>query len=247
MKIVVVTGGSRGLGASIARQSVQRGMGVVLTYQSNAAAAERVVAQLTALGGKAVALQLDVARTSTFATFRDALSAVLRGTWDRASFDVLVNNAGHGLYSPIASVTEEQFDGLFNVHLKGPFFLVQTLLPLIADGGHIVNVTSATVRVATAGVAPYASFKGGLEVLTRYLAKELGDRRIRANSVAPGAIRTELGGGLTPELEALLASQTALGRVGEPDDVGAAVASLISEDNRWVNAQCIELAGGYII
>jgi NAD(P)-dependent dehydrogenase (short-subunit alcohol dehydrogenase family) len=149
--------------------------------------------------------------------------------------------------TPIATVTEAQFDGLFNVHLKGPFFLTQTLPPLIADGGHIVNITSATTRVATAGVAPYASFKGGLEVLTRYLAKELGDRRIRANSISPGAIRTELGGGLNDEFEALFASQTALGRVGEPEEVGAAVARLLVDDNRWINAQNIEVAGGFNI
>jgi NAD(P)-dependent dehydrogenase (short-subunit alcohol dehydrogenase family) len=162
-------------------------------------------------------------------------------------FDYLVNNAGYGLYDPIATVTEAQFDGLFNVHLKGPFFLTQALLPLMADGGHIVNLTSATTRVATAGVAPYASFKGGLEVLTRYMAKEFGDRRIRANSISPGAIRTELGGGLNDEFETLLASQTALGRVGEPDDVADAVASLLADDNRWINAQNIEVAGGFNI
>ncbi|MDB5848595.1 MAG: 3-oxoacyl-ACP reductase, partial [Rhodoferax sp.] len=156
-------------------------------------------------------------------------------------------NAGYGLYSPITTVTQADLDGLFAVHLKGPFLLTQALLPLMADGGHILNMTSATTRVATAGVAPYAAFKGGLEVLTRYLAKELGDRRIRANAVAPGAIRTELGGGLTPEFEALLAGQTALGRVGEPDDVGRVIASLLSADNAWVNAQNIEVGGGYNI
>ncbi|MNI32840.1 3-oxoacyl-[acyl-carrier-protein] reductase FabG [compost metagenome] len=144
-------------------------------------------------------------------------------------------------------MTQEQFDGLFNVHLKGPFFLTQALLPLMEDGGHIINVTSATSRVATAGVSPYASFKGGLEVLTRYMAKELGERRIRANSVAPGAIRTELGGGLNDDFEAMLAGQTALGRVGEPEEIGGVIASLLSEESRWINAQNIEVAGGYII
>ncbi len=143
-------------------------------------------------------------------------------------------------------MTAEQFDGLFNVHLKGPFFLTQTLLPLMEDGGHIVNMTSATSRVATAGVAPYASFKGGLDVLTRYMAKEFGERRIRANSIAPGAIRTELGGGLNDEFE-VLAGQTALGRVGEPEEIGGVIASLLSEESRWINAQNIEVAGGYVI
>lgn len=247
MSIVIITGGSRGLGASIAAQCAKCGMGVILTYNSNRQAAEKVVGAIEAGGGKAVALELDVSSTADFPAFRDAVRQSLATTWNANSFDFLVNNAGYGLYNPIATVTEDEFDGLFRVHLKGPFFLTQALLPLMADGGHIVNVTSATSRVATAGVAPYASFKGGLEVLTRYMAKEFGDRRIRANSIAPGPIRTELGGGLTDEFEALLAGQTALGRVGEPDDVGCMVASLLSDDNRWVNAQNIEIGGGYII
>ncbi|MGX5666652.1 SDR family NAD(P)-dependent oxidoreductase [Rhizobium daejeonense] len=247
MSIVIITGGSRGLGASIAAQCAKRGLGVILTYNSNRQAAEKVVGAIEADGGKAVALELDVSSTAEFPAFRDAVRQALATTWNANTFDFLVNNAGYGLYNPIATVTEDEFDGLFRVHLKGPFFLTQSLLPLMADGGHIVNVTSATSRVATAGVAPYASFKGGLEVLTRYMAKEFGDRRIRANSVAPGPIRTELGGGLTDEFEALLAGQTALGRVGEPDDVGCMVASLLSDDNRWVNAQNIEIGGGYII
>ena len=158
-----------------------------------------------------------------------------------------LNNAGYGLFNPLESVTEAQFDGLLNVHLKGPFFLTQSLLPLMETDSSIVNLTSATTRVATAGVAPYAAFKGGLDVLTRYMAKEFGDRRIRANSVSPGAIRTELGGGLNAEFEALLASQTALGRVGEPQDVGRVIAMLLSEEGRWINAQTIEVAGGYSI
>nr|WP_087575764.1 MULTISPECIES: SDR family oxidoreductase [unclassified Sphingomonas]AJW29566.1 Short-chain dehydrogenase/reductase SDR [Sphingomonas sp. JE1] len=247
MSIAIITGGSRGLGASIAAQCAKRAMGVILTYNSNRQAAEKVVGTIEAGGSKAVALELDVSSTAEFPAFRDTVRQALATTWNANSFDFLVNNAGYGLYNPIATVTEDEFDGLFRVHLRGPFFLTQALLPLMADGGHIVNVTSATSRVATAGVAPYASFKGGLEVLTRYMAKEFGDRRIRANSIAPGPIRTDIGGGLTDEFEALLAGQTALGRVGEPDDVGCMVASLLSEDNRWVNAQNIEIGGGYII
>lgn len=247
MSVVIITGGSRGLGASIATSCARRGMGVILTYNSNRRAAEKVVGAIEADGGKALALELDVSNTGSIPAFRDAVGQALAENWKARTFDGLVNNAGYGLYNPIASVTEEEFDGLFRVHLKGPFFLTQALLPLMADGGHIVNVTSATSRVATAGVAPYASFKGGLEVLTRYMAKEFGERRIRANSIAPGPIRTELGGGLSDEFEALLAGQTALGRVGEPDDVGCMVASLLSDDNRWINAQNIEIAGGYII
>jgi NAD(P)-dependent dehydrogenase (short-subunit alcohol dehydrogenase family) len=247
MKITIITGGSRGLGRSTALQSARRGTGVILTYNSCPEGADAVVSAIRAEGGKAVALKLDVADVASFGDFRDAVAAALQSTWGRTDFDHLVNNAGHGLYNPIATVTEAEFDGLFNVHLKGPFFLTQALLPLIADGGHIVNVSSATARVATAGVAPYATFKGGLEVLTRYMAKEFGGRGIRANAVAPGAIRTELGGGLNDKFETLLASQTALGRVGEPDDVGRVIASLLSDDNAWVNAQTVEIAGGYVI
>ncbi len=243
MSIAIITG----LGASIAIQCARRGMGIVLTYNSNRQAAEKVVGTIEADGGKAVALELDVGNSAAFPAFRDAVGEALAKTWTAETFDFLVNNAGYGLYNPIATVTEEQFDGLFRVHLKGPFFLTQTLLPLMADGGHIVNVTSATSRMATSGVAPYASCKGGLEVLTRYMAKEFGERRIRANSIAPGPIRTELGGGLSAEFEALLAGQTALGRVGEPDDVGCMVAGLLSDDNRWINAQNIEIGGGYMI
>ena len=247
MKIVIITGGSRGLGASTAVKCAERGMGVIVTYNNNPKSAEDVINAITAKGGRAVTLKLDVADISTFPAFRDAVAAELDTVWRRQSFDYLVNNAGYGLFNPIATVTEEQFDGLFNVHLKGPFFLTQTLLPLMENGGHIINMTSATTRVATSGVAPYAAFKGGLEVLTRYMAKEFGERRIRANSIAPGAIRTELGGGLNDEFESMLAGQTALGRVGEPEEIGGVIASLLSDENRWINAQNIEVAGGYII
>lgn len=247
MKVVLITGGSKGIGASTAQKCAAQGMGVVLTYNSNPTSAEDVVKRITKAEGKAVALKLDVAESSTFPEFRDSVTTALRETWGREDFDYLVNNAGYGLFNPIATVTEEQFVGLFNVHLKGPFFLTQMLLPLMAHGGQIVNITSATTRVATAGVAPYASFKGGLEVLTRYMAKEFGDKGIRANSISPGAIRTELGGGLNDEFEAMLAGLTALGRVGEPEDVADAIASLLSNDSRWINAQSIEVAGGYII
>jgi len=247
MKHVLITGGSRGIGASAALHCAQRGMGVILTYNAQPHAAQQVVERIQAEGGTAVALQLDVGNTGSFAAFAANVKDTLQGTRGASALDGLVNNAGFGLFNPIETVTEEQFDGLFNVHLKGPFFLTQALLPLLGNGASIVNVTSATTRVATAGVAPYAAFKGGLEVLTRYMAKEFGERRIRVNAVAPGAIRTELGGGLNDEFEALLASQTALGRVGEPDDVGRVIAGLLSEEQAWVNAQTIEVAGGYNI
>ena len=247
MKVIIITGGSRGLGRSAALECAARGIGVILTYNSHPKGADAVVAEIEAKGGNAAALKLDVGKVETFPMFRDAVVETLRTVWGRSDLDGLVNNAGHGLFEPIASVTEAQFDSLFNVHLKGPFFLTQILLPLMAQGADIVNLTSATTRVATAGVAPYAAFKGGLEVLTRYMAKEFGERGIRANSVSPGAIRTELGGGLNDEFEAMLAGQTALGRVGEREDVGRVVAALLSQDLGWVNAQSIEVGGGYNI
>lgn len=247
MPIVIITGGSRGIGASTALACAERGMGVVLTFNANPEAAEKVVERIRHKGGQATAVKPDVADSASFPAFRDDVARRLEKVWNTDRFNFLVNNAGFGQFNPIVSVTEDESDALYRVHLKRPFFLTQTLLPLMADGGHIVNIGSATTRVATSGVAPYAVFKGGLEVLTPYMAKEFGDRRIRANSIAPGAIRTDLGGGLNDEFEALLAGRTALGRIGEPDDVGAMVASLVGDDNRWINAQNIEVSGGYII
>lgn len=247
MKIVIITGSSRGIGAATAIECAKRGMGVIVTYNNNPQAAEKVVQEIEAISGKATALKLDVADSASFASFQEAVLIELQKIWQRTNFDCLVNNAGYGLFNPIEKVTEAEFDGLLNVHLKGPFFLTQALLPLMADGGQIINLTSATTRCAFVGVAPYAAFKGGLEVLTRYMAKEFGPRGIRANSVSPGPIRTELGGGLNDEFEAMLASMTALGRVGEPEEVGSVIGSLLGDENRWVNAQNIEVAGGYLI
>lgn len=247
MSVIVITGGSRGIGASTAELCARQGHGVILTYHHHPEAAHAVVQRIESAGGKAVALALDVADVSAFAAFREKVLHTLQATWGTQRLSGLVNNAGYGLFSPLESVSEAQFDGLFNVHLKGPFFLTQTLLPLLEDHASIVNLTSATTRVATAGVAPYAAFKGGLDVLTRYMAKEFGERRIRANAVSPGAIRTELGGGLNDEFEAQLAAQTALGRVGEPQDVARVIAMLLSQEGRWINAQTLEVAGGYII
>lgn len=247
MNIVIITGGSRGIGASTALECARRGLGVILTYNSQQAKADEVVRHITEAGGKAAALKLDVGDSRSFADFRSAVERTLSSIWGTTQLAGLVNNAGYGMFKPIETVTEAEFDGLMNVHLKGPFFLTQALLPLMKPGASIVNLTSATTRVATAGVAPYASFKGGLEVLTRYMAKEFGERRIRVNAVSPGAIRTELGGGLNDEFEALLASQTALGRVGEPEDVARVIATLLTDDGGWINAQSIEVAGGYII
>jgi len=247
MGVIVITGGSRGIGAAAAKECAKRGLGVILTYNQNPAAADAVAGEIRKSGGVASALPLDVSDVSSFSTFREAVELQLDKVWNTGKLSGLVNNAGYGLFNPIQSVTEQQFDGLFNVHLKGPFFLTQELLPLLGAGSSIVNLTSATTRVATAGVAPYASFKGGLAVLTRYMAKEFGDLGIRVNAVSPGPIRTELGGGLNDEFEALLSASTALGRVGEPEEVARVIAMLLSDDGAWINGQSVEVAGGYVV
>ncbi|BDT69983.1 3-oxoacyl-[acyl-carrier-protein] reductase FabG [Comamonadaceae bacterium OS-1] len=245
--ITLITGASRGLGRNTALSIARRGGDVIVTYHSRSAEAQAVVAEVQALGRKAVALQLDTGVVGTFAAFADRLRSALQATWQRDTFDHLVNNAGHGEFAPFASTTEAQFDGLVNVHLKGVFFLTQTLLPLLADGGRIVNFSSGLTRLNYPGFAAYAAMKGAVEVLTNYLAKELGARGIAVNTVAPGAIETDFGGGAvrdTPAMNQHIAQITALGRVGLPDDIGPMVASLLGEDNRWVNAQRIEVSGG---
>ena len=250
MKIALITGGSRGLGKDMALSLARKGTDVILTYNSKKAEAEDVVAAIEALGRKAVALQLDVAASSSFAGFAGSVRKALAQTWERDNFDFLVNNAGIGIHAPFAETTEEQFDRLMNIQLKGPFFLTQALLPLIADGGRIVNISTGLTRFALPGYAAYASMKGGVEVLTRYLAKELGSRGIAVNVVAPGAIETDFGGGAVrdnQQINQFVASQTALGRVGQPEDIGGVVASLLSDDNRWVNAQRIEASGGMFL
>lgn len=249
-KIALVTGSSRGLGRDMALQLASAGLDVVVTYRSRGDEAAAVVAQIEALGGRAAALQLDSSVVSSFAGFAEQLRAALQTTWQRADFDFLVNNAGIDVHSPIGSTTEEQFDALLNVHFKGVYFLTQALLPQLADGGGIVNVSTGLTRFALPGYAPYASMKGAIEVLTKYLAKELGPRRIRANVVAPGAIDTDFNRAAFdnhPELTGFIASQTALGRVGVADDIGGVVAFLCSEQGRWVNAQRIEASGGMFL
>ncbi|CAN7320132.1 SDR family NAD(P)-dependent oxidoreductase [Polaromonas sp. LjRoot131] len=246
-KITLITGASRGLGRNTALSIARRGGNVVLTYQSRAEDAQAVVAEIQALGRKAVALQLDTGKVAGFAPFADRLRAALQGTWQRDTFDHLVNNAGHGDYALIGDTTEAQFDGLVNVHFKGVYFLTQTLLPLMADGGRIVNLSSGLTRSSYPGYAAYAAVKGAVEVLTRYMAKELGARGIAVNTVAPGAIETDFGGGAVrdnPEINKIFAGITALGRAGLPDDIGPMIASLLTEDNRWINAQRIEVSGG---
>lgn len=247
IKIAVVTGGSRGLGRNTALHLARKGVDVVLTYQSRKDDADAVVREIEAAGVKATAFQLDTGNVAGFEAFAGQLRAELASTWGRDTFDYLVNNAGISVMAKIGEMKEEDFDRLVDVHLKGVFFLTQTLLPMIADGGRIVNLSSGLARFCTPGFSAYAMMKGGIEVFTRYLAKELGPRGITANTVAPGAIETDFGGGLVrdnPGFNKAIASGTALGRAGLPDDIGPMIASLLSDDNRWVNAQRIEVAGG---
>lgn len=249
-KIALVTGASRGLGRNTALSIARHGGDVVITYQSRAEDAEAVVAEIKGMGRKALALQLDVGDVSGFPSFAERLRAALGGTWQREGFDHLVNNAGHGDMAMIADTTEAQFDKLVNVHFKGVFFLTQALLPLIADGGRIVNLSSGLTRVSYPGFSAYAAVKGAVEVLSLYMAKELGRRGIAVNTVAPGAIETDFLGGAvrdTPDLNKVFADMTALGRAGVPDDIGPMIAGLLAEDNRWINAQRIEVSGGQAI
>ncbi len=249
-RIALVTGGSRGLGRNTALHLARNGIDVVLTYRSRRDEAEAVVADIEKQGGRAAALALDVSDTGSFAAFATALGEVLQARWQRTTFDFLVNNAGIGIHASFADTTPAQFDELVNIQLKGPFFLTQALLPLIADGGRILNVSTGLTRFAIPGFAAYAAMKGGMEVLTKYLAKELGARRITVNVVAPGAIETDFGGGAVrdnAQMNAYLASQTALGRVGLPDDIGGVFASLLQPENGWINAQRIEASGGMFL
>ncbi|HEU4624882.1 MAG TPA: SDR family oxidoreductase [Steroidobacteraceae bacterium] len=249
-RIALITGGSRGLGRDAALKLAARGTDVIITYRSKRAEADEVVAHVTKLGRRAVALPLDVGVSSSFPAFAQTLRSVLAEHWQRDQFDFLVNNAGFGHHAPIAETTEEKFDELMRVHLKGPFFLTQTLLPLIADGGRILNISSGLTRFSFPGAAAYAMMKGGVEVLTRYLAKELGPRGITANTLAPGAIATDFNGGVvrdTPELNKQIASITALGRTGLPEDIGDAISVLLSPESHWINGQRIEASGGMML
>lgn len=248
--VAIVTGGSRGLGKSTALHLAKQGTDVILTYRSQAAEAQAVVAAIEALGRRAVALPLDVGVSSSFAAFATQVKAALATTWQRERFNFLVNNAGIGSYGSVMDTTEAQFDELVNIHFKGVFFLTQKLLPLMADGGRIVNLSSGLTRFALPNYSAYASMKGAVEVLTRYMAKELGPRGIAVNTVAPGAIETDFGGGQlrdNAKINAFVASQTALGRAGLPEDIGGVIATLLSPANGWVNAQRIEASGGMFL
>jgi NAD(P)-dependent dehydrogenase (short-subunit alcohol dehydrogenase family) len=248
--IALVTGGSRGLGRSTALHLAKHGTDVILTYKSGRAEAEATVAEIESMGRRAHALPLDVAKSTTFVEFAIRLRDVLSKNWQRDKVNFLVNNAGIGIHANFADTTEAQFDELVNIHLKGVFFLTQKLLPLLADGGRIVNISSGLSRFVLPGYSAYAAMKGAIEVLSRYMAKELGPRGIAVNVVAPGAIETDFGGGMIrddAQVNAMIASQTALGRVGLPDDIGGVIASLLSAENGWINAQRIEASGGMFL
>ncbi|RZU37553.1 NAD(P)-dependent dehydrogenase (short-subunit alcohol dehydrogenase family) [Streptomyces sp. BK022] len=250
MQVAIVTGASSGIGRAAAVEIAGRGIGVVLTYGRNRQGALDTVAAVEKEGGTAVALPLDLGASGTFDAFRDTVAGVLRDTWQRDTFDHLVNNAGLAQSALIEDMTEDTFDLLARVLLKGPYFLTQKLLPLMAGGGAIVNTSSSSATAASPepGYSAYAALKGGVDVLTRYMAKEFAPRGIRVNAVSPGPTRTRLGDdGFTrfPEVIPALAARTALGRVGEPEDVGALIATLVSDESRWVTAQNIEVSGGY--
>ncbi|MVM29742.1 SDR family oxidoreductase [Spirosoma sp. HMF4905] len=246
-KIALVTGGSRGLGKDMALRLAQKGIDVILTYNSKQDEALAVVTEIEKTGQKAAALQLNTGDTKSFDAFFGQLAAALKDTFATDHFDFLINNAGIGLSASFAETTEEQFDLLMNIHFKGVFFLSQKALPLIHDGGRIINISTGLARFTSPGRAVYASMKGAIETLTMYMASELGSRGIAVNIVAPGAIATDFSGGVVrdnPQVNQHIAGITALGRVGRPDDIGGVVAFLCTDDAKWINAQRIEVSGG---
>lgn len=249
-KVALITGGSRGLGRDMALQLARKDFDIIITYNSNKEAADKVVEDLKTLGRKVIAMQLDVAKTSSFDDFVSQVKEKLTSDFGTNHIHSLVNNAGTGLYAPFDSTTEEQFDNMVNIHLKAAFFLTQKMLPVLSDGGSIVNISSGLARFSNNNYSAYAVMKAAIESLTRYQALELGSRRIRVNTVAPGAIETDFAGGFVrdiKEINEMIAGGTALGRVGLPDDIGSVVAFLCSSDAKWVNAQRIEVSGGYYI
>ena len=249
-RIAVVTGGSRGLGKDMALSLARKGLDIILTYNSKKAEADAVVKEIKKSGQKAAALQLNVGEIESFPAFFTDVQNALSQTFKAEKIDFLINNAGIGIYAPFAETTEEQFDMLLNIHFKGAFFLTQMALPMMADGGGIVNISSGLARFSTPGYAAYASMKGAVETLSKYQAKELGERKIRVNVVAPGAIETDFGGGGVrdnAEINESIAAITALGRVGLPEDIGGVVAFLCTDEARWINGQRIEVSGGVML
>jgi len=246
-KVALVTGGSRGLGKNMAIQLAKKGFDIILTYNSNVNEAAKVVDEITAMGKKAKAIQLDVANSKGFDAFVQSVKSSLTNDFKTENLFAIINNAGIGTYTSIAETSEQVFDSMVNIHLKAPYFITQKLLSVICDGGSIVNISSGLTRFSYSNYAPYAIMKAAIESLTRYQAQEFGSRKIRVNTIAPGAIATDFGGGAVrdnKDLNAMIANTTALGRVGLPDDVGSVVAFLCSDDAKWVNAQRIEVAGG---
>lgn len=246
-KVALVTGGSRGLGKDMCLQLAKKGWYIILTYHNNAEEAAMVVEEIRAMGQKAKSIQLDVSNVGSFDTFVQSVKSSLKEDFETECILALVNNAGIGAYASIEATTEAVFDSMVNIHLKAPYFITQKLLPLMSDGGSIVNISSGLTRFSYPNYAPYAIMKAAVESLTRYQAQEFGRRKIRVNTIAPGAIATDFGGGAVrdnKDLNAMIANTTALGRVGLPDDIGGVVAFLCSEDAKWVNAQRIEVAGG---
>ena len=245
-QVALITGASRGLGRNAALHLAAQGIDIIGTYHSKADQIKNTIREIEESGGRAAMLRLDISDTSTFPTFASEVTQTLKAVFGGAYFDYLINNAGFGIHAGIAETTEEDFDRLMKVHLKGPFFLTQRLLPLIKDGGRIINISTGLTRFTLPGSAAYASMKGGVEVWTRYLAKELGSRGICVNTVAPGAVETDFGGGVVrdnPEINKRIAASIALGRTGLPDDIGSAIAALLS-DGGWINGQRIEVSGG---
>ena len=249
-KIALVTGASRGLGREMALRIAQRGLDLILTYHTQKEAAEAVAAEIRETGRKAGVLRLDTRDTSSFGFFFEQAARYLEDTYGQARFDVLVNNAGTGIYKPFVETTEADFDEMMQVHLKGVYFLTQKALPYLNDGGRIINISSGLARFTFPGSSAYASMKGGVDVFTRYLAKELAGRKITANSVAPGAVGTDFGNGenlRNLKKRELVAGLTALGRVGVPEDIGGVVASLCTDDAHWINGQRLEVSGGIML
>ena len=247
MKIALITGSSKGLGKSMALQLAKKGYDILLTYKSSKIKADEVAEDIRQNGQKCFVFWLDVSDTNSFNKFNDELLRVLKVDFNGKKLDLLINNAGIGISKSFAETTEVEFDELMNIHLKSPFFLTQMLLPSINDGGQILNVSSGLTRFSLPGYSLYAMMKGGVEVMSRYLAVELGARNITVNTIAPGAIETDFGDGVVRDNEkvnSFIASQIALGRVGLPDDIGKAVAALVADDCKWINGQRIEVSGG---
>lgn len=249
-KIVLITGGSRGLGKNAVLRLAEKGFDVILTYQTKQEEAAQVMAEVKALGRRSAALQLDLSDFASLDNFIKQVKETLKDQWNTETLDALVNNAGIGATIPFTEVKEEDFDRFLNIHFKGVYFLTQKMLPLLNDGGRIINVSTGTTRFCVPGYSVYASMKGAIETFTRYLAKELGPRGITANVIAPGAIETDFNDAAirnNPQMKGFLSSQTALGRVGEAEDIGGVVAFLCSEDSRWINGQRIEASGGMFL